>query len=301
MVVVLAERLGQGPLFATALVTVAAKIGYLASVTNPVPLVVAQPILGLPLFSGAGLRLIVYVLYLAIGIAYVTRLARGTTAPPVRAGSDGRLSPRHLATLLTLAAAVIVIVFGAGHWAQPSLAAFYIAVAVVIALVNRLPADQAAEAFLAGMKTMMLAAILVGLSGAVEHILKSGQVLDTIVDTLTTLASRLPAVLVAQSLVGIEIVLDVLIPSTSGKAAVSLPILGPIAHLSGVGGQVTVLAFLFGNGLTNMVTPTSGMLLAYLAAGGVSFGSWLRFVLPLFALLALLSLALVGIAQMIGY
>jgi uncharacterized ion transporter superfamily protein YfcC len=83
-------------------------------------------------------------------------------------------------------------------------------------------------------------------------------------------------------------IIDVFIPSTSGKAAVTMPILGPIAHLSGVSGQVTVLAFLFGNGLMNTLTPTSGMLLAYLAAGKVSYGSWIRFVLPLALVLSVL-------------
>ena len=97
-----------------------------------------------------------------------------------------------------------------------------------------------------------------------------------------------------------EMAIDVLIPSTSGKAAVTMPILGPIGQLAGVSGQVVVQAFIFGNGLTNAVTPTSGMLLAYLAAGKVSYGEWLRFVLPLFLLLTVLSLAALAVAVVIG-
>jgi uncharacterized ion transporter superfamily protein YfcC len=102
-------------------------------------------------------------------------------------------------------------------------------------------------------------------------------------------------------LVGIEIVLDVVIPSTSAKAAISMPILWPIAQLSGVGGQTTVLTYLIGNGLTNMVTPTSGMLLAYLSTGGVPYGTWMRFILPLWLTLLVLSLAAAAIAVVIGY
>ena len=104
-------------------------------------------------------------------------------------------------------------------------------------------------------------------------------------------------VLVSQLMMGIQLVIDVLIPSTSGKAAITMPILGPIGQLAGVSGHVTVQAFLFGNGLMNTVTPTSGMLLAYLAAGRVSYGDWLRFVAPLVGiLLVLCSVALYVVA-----
>jgi uncharacterized ion transporter superfamily protein YfcC len=109
------------------------------------------------------------------------------------------------------------------------------------------------------------------------------------------------AIVVAEGMVLIEIVLDVLIPSTSGKAAISMPLLGPIGTLSGVSAQTTVLAFLFGNGLTNIVTPTSGMLLAYLATGGVAYGQWIRFIMPLVTVLFVLSLAVMAIAVVIGY
>jgi uncharacterized ion transporter superfamily protein YfcC len=90
---------------------------------------------------------------------------------------------------------------------------------------------------------------------------------------------------------GSEMVLDVFIPSVSGKAAISMPILTPIAHLSGVSAQVTVIAFLLGGGLMNMVTPTSGMLLAFLSASKVSYGEWIRFIAPLFAVLCVVAAA----------
>ena len=93
---------------------------------------------------------------------------------------------------------------------------------------------------------------------------------------MASLAQHGSNIVVAQALVGIEIILDVLIPSTSAKAAISMPILWPIAQLAGVTGQTTVLAYLIGNGLTNMVTPTSGMLLAYLSTGRVPYATWMR-------------------------
>jgi uncharacterized ion transporter superfamily protein YfcC len=110
-----------------------------------------------------------------------------------------------------------------------------------------------------------------------------------------------PGIVTANGLMAIEMFLGVLIPSTAGKVAVSMPILAPIAQLSGVTGQTTVLAFILGNGLTNMVTPTSGMLLAYIAASKVGFGEWIRFIAPLFAAMLALAVIALGIAVVAGY
>ena len=162
-------------------------------------------------------------------------------------------------------------------------------------------AEHAAESFIDGMKAMMLAALLVGLAGAVEVVLRNSLVLDTIINDLSSLARDRAPVMVAQSLVVIEVILDVVIPSTSAKAAISMPILWPIAQLSGVSGQTTVLAYLIGNGLTNMVTPTSGLLLAYLSTGRVPYATWIRFILPLWITLLVLSLIAAAVAVWIDY
>jgi uncharacterized ion transporter superfamily protein YfcC len=135
----------------------------------------------------------------------------------------------------------------------------------------------------------------------VDIVLRGGLVIDTIVNALASLAQDRPPVFVAQALVLIETILDVLIPSTSAKAAISIPILWPIAQLTNVSGQTTVLAYLIGNGLTNMVTPTSGLLLAYLATARVPYGSWIRFIMPLWIALLAGSLVAVSVAVWIGY
>lgn len=146
---------------------------------------------------------------------------------------------------------IVLIVYGANnlHWRNPELSAFYIALGLVIAVISGMAAEHAAEAFVDGMKSVMLAALLVGLAGQVEVVLKDSVALDTIINDLAAIARNQGAVMVAEALVGIEIILDVLIPSTSAKAAISMPILWPIAQLTGVPGQTTVLAYLVGNDL----------------------------------------------------
>ena len=98
-----------------------------------------------------------------------------------------------------------------------------------------------------------------------------------------------------------QLMLDFLIPSTSGQAAVSMPILGPIGQLTGVQPQTTVLAFLFGNGITNMLTPTSGTLLAYLAAAQVGWTQWAKFIVWLWAIYIVLALLMLAYAVAIGF
>jgi uncharacterized ion transporter superfamily protein YfcC len=304
MMLVLAEKLRLGPLFAVALVAIPAKLGYLASVTNPLPLVIAQPIVGVPVFSGAAFRLVLWIVFLALGITYLLyNVARSGFTPSDDQHVSEPLSGHHTAILLAIGLGIVAIVYGAGNlqWGNPQLAAFYIALAALIAVIGGMTAEHAAEAFVDGMKGMMLAALLVGLAGAVEVVLRNALVLDTIINDLAALAQHGSAIVVAQVLVGIEIILDVLIPSTSAKAAISMPILWPIAQLTGVTGQTTVLAYLIGNGLTNMVTPTSGMLLAYLSTGRVPYATWIRFIAPLWLTLLVLSLLATAIAVSIGY
>ncbi len=211
--------------------------------------------------------------------------------------------PAHAITLALLAAAVAMLVFGTRElkWGNVELAAFYAFVAIAAAAIGGLDSRSAADAFVDGMKSMMLAALLMGLAASVELLLQNSLVLDTLIHLFTRLANGQSPVWVANGLMAVQMVLDVFIPSVSGKAAVSMPIIGPIAQLSGVSGQTSVLAFVLGGGLTNLVTPTSGMLLAYLATARVDFGAWLRFVLPLFAVLLALSCGVLAFAVQIGY
>jgi len=310
LVMVLTQRLQLSNLVAVAIVTVSSKIGYLASVTNPLSLGVAQPIAGVPLFSGISLRAAIFILFSVLGIlhlmlhvrrsGYRVAAARQRVSENVHAGS---ISIPQRATLAVLAGATVMLIVGTRepHWHHQELAAFYVFVSLVIAVVGRLPSREAADAFIDGMKSMVLAALMIGLAASVELILGNSLVLDTVIHFFTNLVHGHAPALVANGLMVVEMGLDIFIPSASGKAAVSMPIIGPIAHLSGVSAQTAVLAFLLGGGLTNLVTPTSGILLAYLATARVGFMEWLRFILPLFLLLLLLGAGTMCLAVYTGY
>lgn len=340
VVVLLAERLELPPLFGVGLVLIAAKIGYIASITNPLALNITQPLLALPALNGVGLRVFVFCLYLALGIGYMlfqvrkmsaarrpsaghapytaenteqqqknhssgapARLTGAGASSPVPAAAGTRLANRHLALLCVLGASIVALIYGVNryNWHSRDLSTFYLAVAIVSALIAGLPLRDSCDAFLDGMKGMVLAGLLIGLAAAINIVLRDSMVLDTVIYKLSSLADGHSTTFAAQGMMFVEMILDVLVPSTSGKAAMSIPILGPIGQLAGIGKQSIVQAFLFGNGLTNMITPTSGMLLAFLAAGKVNLLEWLKFILPLFLLLAVLSLAIMAYAISVGY
>ncbi len=302
IVIALAQRMGRSRLFGFAMVTLAAKVGYLASVTNPVALLIAQPIVGVAVFSGAALRFGIWAVLLAIAIVIVLRLGRSDGHQQVEC-HDAPLSLNHLLVLLTVGATVLLLICGSAMlgWRDAQFASLFVVAALIMGVAVGMTPRQGAHAFVDGMKSMMLAALLIGMARGVELVLRDGRILDTIIAFASHHVAHLSPVIVAPLVMVFEMFLTLLIPSTSAKAALSIPILGPIAHTVGVSGQVTVLAFLLGNGLMNMFAPTSGMLLAYLATAEMAYSRWCRFVLPVFGLFTVLSIGALVIAVLIDY
>lgn len=284
----LAKRLQLPNLFAPAVVCVASMVGYAASVTNPIVLGVAQPLAGVPIFSALTSRLVIFVVLLSVSIGYVLLYIRRLSPADHRAEMT-KLTTRHFAVLTAIILGGAGLVTGTSLWAWGPAqdAAAFIALALLLALVGGLHAESAIDAFLDGMRALLLPGVMIGLAGAMEIILRSSQILDSIVQEFALVIHGHAAGVVASGIMVAEMVFDVLIHSTSAKAAISLPILTPIAQLSGVDGQVSVIALILGGGLTNLVAPTNGLLLAFLAASNVGYGQWIRFVAPLFAILCL--------------
>ena len=305
LMVTMANRLGMSNVVGLAIVTVAVKAGYLASVTNPIPLSIAQPLVGLQIFSGAGFRFLCYLVFLAAGIAFVMLMIRreGHDATVDRGFSSAPLSGRHRLVLAVVVAGIAFLVFGSNrwHWSHGELSAYYIGLSMVAAAAGGLRAGEAADAFVRGMKKVLMASMLIGVASAIAITLEKGQVLDSIVHGLTDLIGEDGAWVSSIGMFFSQLVLDFLIPSTSGQAAVSMPIMGPLGQLSGVSPQTTVLAFLFGNGITNLLTPTSGTLLAYLAAAQVGWVQWARAVFWLWLIYIGIAVVMLTVAVRTGF
>ncbi|CAM3663361.1 YfcC family protein [Rheinheimera salexigens] len=305
LMVELVRRLGMQPIIGLAIVTVAVKVGYLSSITNPLPLTIAQPLLGLPVFSGAGMRALFFVCFLVVGIGFMLLVIKkvGFADQPKHEVCNKRLSTRHLLLLLTLLAGVGGLVYASTtwQWHNQQLTAYYLGLSIILTIISGMGASAAADAFVSGMKKILLASILIGVAMAIAITLENGKVLDSVVHGLVNLVGEDNAYVAVVGMFGSQLLLDVMIPSTSGQAAVSMPILGPMGQLAGVSGQSTVLAFLFGNGITNMITPTSGTLLAYLATAQVGWTQWARFIAPLVAIFAVMAGLMLMFAVYVGF
>ena len=292
LVLVLGQRMGLPNLFAPAVVCVASMIGYAASVTNPIVLNVAQPLAGVPIFSGIVPRFVIFGIMFCAGLGhvflYLRRLPRRYHVPDATL-----LTTRQVFVWATVLLGGAALVIGTSLWSWGTLenAASFLCISVVLAIVGGLRPAAATDAFLEGMRSLLLAGVMIGLAGGVDVILQSSQILDTVVEGFAGLVHGHAPGAVASAIMAGEMLFDVLIHSTSAKAAVSLPVLTPLAHLAGVSGQVSVTALTIGGGLTNMVTPTNGLLLAFLAAAKVDYIEWIRFVTLLFLVLCSIGVA----------
>lgn len=305
LMVAMANRLGLPNIIGLAIVAISVKVGYLGSITNPVALAVAQPLVGVPMFSGLNMRVLAYAVFLVVGIAFVLLSIRrhGFDRTAQFAFERAPLALRHAVNLLLLAIGVGFLVYASNRWQwkYPELSAYYLALSMLFAIVAGIGASDAAGAFIDGMKKVLMAGVLIGLATAVEIILSTGQVLDTIVNSLSEMVSDHGPLVSAFGMFFAQLGLDVLIPSTSGQAAVTMPIFGPLGQLSGVSPQATVYAFLLGNGLTNLITPTSSGLLVLLATAQVGWGRWARYIWPLCLVFGAIALGLLSIAVLTGY
>jgi uncharacterized ion transporter superfamily protein YfcC len=306
VLLLLVRQLGFTPLVAVAMSLGAAAVGAAFSPVNPFQVIIAQKVAELPPASGLGFRLAFMVPALALWIWGTMSYARRTSVPsePLSGQVAAPLDRRDLVVLGSIILAFSLYIYGAQRlgWEFDELAALFFIVGVLAGLLRGLGVGGTAEAFVDGFKSMAFAGLLIGFARAIYVVLNEGQVVDTVVQGLFTPIAGLPATLSAVGMMGVQAAIHLPVPSTSSQAVLTLPLLVPLSDLIGLSRQVTVLAYQYGAGLCEIVTPTNGALMAMLAAAGVRYEQWLKFVLPLYALLMMLAVlaVIVGVAVRLG-
>jgi uncharacterized ion transporter superfamily protein YfcC len=293
-------------------------IGYGVAIMNPYTVMVAQPIAGVELLSGLWYRLLLFVPFLAIGIHHVWAYARrvqldparslmlGVTTGPQSSGVEADYPPlngrRLLVLALTLVALVVMVVgISQYQWYLVEVGAVWLGLAIVAGVVGGLTLDDTANRFGQGAAELAVAALLVGFARAISLLLEDGQVLDTIVYGLSIPLQQVGPAVASVGMLALQTLLNFFIPSGSGQAFATMPIMAPLADVVGVTRQVAVLAFQFGDGFSNMVLPTNIVLMAILGVAGIPYDRWLRFALPLLLKLMLASAVALVTAVLIGY
>jgi uncharacterized ion transporter superfamily protein YfcC len=233
-------------------------------------------------------------------------LATGSSDEATAAESDGlypAMTATHRWVLGVVALFLVVLIVGLSRWGWylVEMGALFVAMALVLAVLARISPDRTAVEFGKGAAELTTTALMIGVARAIQVVLDEGGVVDTIVHGISVPLQELPGALSAVGMFVVQSLANFFIPSGSGQAYVTMPIMAPLADLVGVSRQVAVLAYQFGDGFSNMVIPTNAVLMGILGIAGIPYDRWLRFVLPLMGkLLAAAAVTLVG-AVMLGY
>jgi uncharacterized ion transporter superfamily protein YfcC len=298
VLLLLCRRLGFTPLTAVAMSVGSAAVGSSFSPINPFQVGIAQKLAGVPLLSGGAFRTVFLAIALATWIWGTMRSAlRTRIAPDVSEASDDNetFDARKGVVLAIVFVAFAVFVTGVLRfdWDFDQMAAVFFLMGVLAGLVGGLGVSGTAESFVEGFKSMAFAAMLIGFARAVYVVLDQGLIIDTIVHACVTPLSAMPVSFAALAMMVFHTIVHVPVPSVSGQAVLTMPVLVPISDLLGLSRQVTVLAYQFGAGLAELLTPTNGGLMAIIVAARVRYDEWLRFAAPLY--LALFGLGAVAV------
>jgi uncharacterized ion transporter superfamily protein YfcC len=290
-------------------------IGWGCAGINPFGVLIAQNIAGVPLTSGWGFRLVMMTAFLALGFHHLYRYARRVQQDPSQSlvadvdyGSgfepphDTRMTGARVAVLALFLLGIAFFVYGAAQygWYISELNAVFFGIGLAGALIARMSAGETSRAFLEGAANMTAPALIVGFARTIEVVLQDGQIIDSIVDSIAGLLEGMPAEVSAIGMLVVQSVCNFFIPSGSGQAFVTMPIMSPLATLTGVPQQTAVLAFQFGDGFTNMIVPTSALVVGALALGKVPYAAWFRFVGPLMLKILILAAAFLAFSIHFG-
>lgn len=305
VLLVLTSRLGYRPMVAVAMSVGAANVGSAFSPINPFQVGIAQKLAQLPLLSGGGFRLVFLALALSIWIAFVMRMARATaTEPVVEEGgrTEQSLLPKDGLVLGLVAVTFVVLVWGMLDWSWGfnEMSGLFFGMGIVVGAVAGMGIGGTAQAYARGFREMSLAALLIGFARAIYVVLEDGRVVDTIVHAMVTPLEGLPTLASAIGMIGAHVAIHFPVPSVSGQAVLTMPVLVPLSDLLGLSRQVTVLAYQFGAGITDLIIPTSGTLMAVLATAKVPYEEWIAWVLPRWAALIGLGVVAVGVGIAVG-
>lgn len=312
----LSARLGYDRLFGLAVINLASVVGFAAATTNPFTVAIAQDLAEVPIGSGLGLRVLLFVVSMGLTIAYLLAYGERVRRDPSRSlvadlpkveVGDPSVIPdfqaRHVAIValaVTLFAGMMWAVQQWGWWLH-DMAGVFLLIGLLTALISGMSADETVEASVDGMKEMVVAALVVGVARALVVVLEDAQVMDSVIQAAAVSLQGAPPWMAAQGMLLFQTLLNFVVPSGSGQAAVTMPLMAPLADLLQIERQVAVLAFQCGDGMSNMLIPTSGSLMAMLAMAEVPYGRWVRFATPLFVALLLVSAGFLAIAVVTGW
>jgi len=304
IIVTMSLAMRMDGLVAMGMVWIPYGIGWGCAGINPFGVLIAQNIAGVPLTSGWGFRLFMLIAFLALGFQHLYSYARKIRRDPSASlvadvdYSSGFEPPHDIqmnaARGLILAVFLLGLaffVYGAAKfgWYISELNAVFFGIGLAAAVIARLSPSTTSQTFLEGAAKMTAPALIVGFARAIAIVLEDGQIIDSIVHSIAGLLEGMPPDVSAIGMLVVQSLCNFFIPSGTGQAFVTMPIMSPLATLTDVPQQTAVLAFQFGDGFSNMIIPTNALVMGALALGKVPYTTWVRFVGPLMIKILLLA------------
>lgn len=301
-------------------VFVGARTGYIASTINPFNVLIAQGILGIQGNPQLWLRMIAWVVLTAVAITWVVLYARRVKKNPEssitfeddiakkvefaadESALDAEFTGRQKDVLAVFIAGMCLIIWGlvTQGWYMNEISAVFLAMGLLAGVIAGFSQDVIAQEFVAGIADFAFSAIVVGLARGILVIASDGMIIDTILNALATGLGGIPAVLFTTLLYAVENLLAILVPSSSGLAALTAPIFGPLTELMGLNPEAAVWALSMGSATMSLICPTSAILVAGLGVCKIKLGQWWKTVWKFFLVVSLINIVFVAISGLIA-
>ena len=313
-------RAGYDAVTGVAIIMLGAAIGTLGSTINPFATVIASNAAGVPFTDGIGLRLVILLLGWLICVVYVMRYAEKVRKDPSvslvahmkedneqhflsEAGNDGddRLTGRQKLILAVFGLSFVVMIYGvsmAGWW-MARMATVFMVAAIIVGFIDRMSEENLIKNFVAGAGELLGVALIIGVARGVVVIMDAGFLSDTVLHWSAGVVTGLSDIAFINAMYWLQVLMSFFVPSSSGLAVLSMPIMAPLADFVGVGRDLAVTAYQSANGLVNMINPTFAVVMGGLAIGRVRYDIWLRFTWPLLLMLTILIMAVLSIGTIL--
>jgi uncharacterized ion transporter superfamily protein YfcC len=315
-------RAGYDAVTGVAIILIGAGIGVLGSTINPFATIIASDAASIPFTEGIILRFVLLIGGLAICVAYVMRYASRVKENPERSvvshqqkaheqhflkvsgGEDTNdvLSVTQKIILVIFAATFAVMIWGVStqEWWMARMGALFLGAAIVIGLIGRLGEKRLTGAFIDGARDLLGVALVIGLARGIVVIMDKGLIADTILHASAQTLGELPGIAFISTMFAIEVGMSFFVPSSSGLAVLSMPILAPLADFAGVGRDLVVTAYQSANGLVNLINPTFAVVIGGLAIGRVGYDRWIVFIWPLLIILTIFIMGALAVGSWLG-
>lgn len=307
--------LGYDSMTAILILFLGTQIGYVGAMTNPFSVLIAQGVAGIQGNPQLWLRAIAWLVFTVLAIGYTMWYAHRVKRYPHKSPvyeNDRQTRARFLPTQraevrFTLADRLIILAFVltlaaiswgliTRGWYMVEIGAVFLALGLFSGIVGRMSVSGMADSFVDGCKEFVYAAVVIGLARGILVVAENGRIIDTMLYSLSEMLDGLPQYAFTTLMLLGHNVITFFVPSSSGEAALTMPVLAPLGDLVGINKEAMVMAYQFGNGLTNLISPTGGVLLAGLSIARIGFGQWLKAIAPLFPLLWIMSAVFAAIS-----